>query len=144
MCGTFVRENREVPCLPVRVVCGRPPGERCGGNPRMFGRGKSDQFVVSFLHPEFPQGTGRFDRSGLGSLPWLRGIFECCRGTVAAGVLLLRPGNDWGWSRGAQGGERVVLHVVQRPTTKPAFSSARTTWSPRMAGTGGVRPRRGR
>ena len=23
MCGTFVRENREVPCLPVRVVCGR-------------------------------------------------------------------------------------------------------------------------
>jgi hypothetical protein len=23
MCGTFVRENREVPCPPVRVVCGR-------------------------------------------------------------------------------------------------------------------------
>ena len=26
MCGTFVRENREVPCLPVRVVCGRDAG----------------------------------------------------------------------------------------------------------------------
>ena len=26
MCGTFVRENREVPCLPVRVVCGRAAG----------------------------------------------------------------------------------------------------------------------
>ena len=24
--GTFVRENREVPCLPVRVVCGRAAG----------------------------------------------------------------------------------------------------------------------
>ena len=33
---------------------------------------------------------------------------------------------------------------VTRPTTKPAFSSARTTWLPRMAGTGGIRPRRGR
>jgi len=26
MCGTFVRENREVPGLPVRVVCGRAAG----------------------------------------------------------------------------------------------------------------------
>jgi hypothetical protein len=26
MCGTFVRENREVPRLPVRVVCGRDAG----------------------------------------------------------------------------------------------------------------------
>jgi hypothetical protein len=26
MCGTFVRENREVPCLPVRVVSGRAAG----------------------------------------------------------------------------------------------------------------------
>ena len=26
MCGTFVRENREVPCLPVREVCGRAAG----------------------------------------------------------------------------------------------------------------------
>ena len=26
MCGTFVRENREVPCPPVRVVCGRAAG----------------------------------------------------------------------------------------------------------------------
>jgi len=26
MCGTFVRENREIPCLPVRVVCGRDAG----------------------------------------------------------------------------------------------------------------------
>lgn len=26
MRGTFVRENREVPCLPVRVVCGRAAG----------------------------------------------------------------------------------------------------------------------
>jgi hypothetical protein len=26
MCGTFVCENREVPCLPVRVVCGRAAG----------------------------------------------------------------------------------------------------------------------
>ena len=46
MCGTFVRENREVPCLPVRWSAGGPPGERRGGNPRMDGRGKSDQFVV--------------------------------------------------------------------------------------------------
>ena len=28
MCGTFMRENREVLCLPVRVVCGRAVGER--------------------------------------------------------------------------------------------------------------------
>ena len=46
MCGTFVRENREVPCLPVRVVCGRAAGERRGGNPRMDGGGKSDWSVV--------------------------------------------------------------------------------------------------
>ena len=26
MCGTFVRENREVPCPAVRVVCGRAAG----------------------------------------------------------------------------------------------------------------------
>ena len=26
MCGTFVRENREVPCLPACVVCGRAAG----------------------------------------------------------------------------------------------------------------------
>ena len=26
MCGPFVRENREGPCLPVRVVCGRDAG----------------------------------------------------------------------------------------------------------------------
>jgi hypothetical protein len=46
MCGTFVCENREVPCLPVRVVCGRAArGTRCG-NPWMYGCGKSDQFVV--------------------------------------------------------------------------------------------------
>ena len=46
MCGTFVRENREVPCPPVRVVSGRAAGGTLGGNPRMNGRGKSDQFVV--------------------------------------------------------------------------------------------------
>ncbi len=39
MCGTFVHENREGPLLPVRVVCGWPPGERQGGNPRMHGAG---------------------------------------------------------------------------------------------------------
>ena len=26
MCGTFMHENREVPCLPARVVCGRAAG----------------------------------------------------------------------------------------------------------------------
>ena len=46
MCGTFVRENREVRARPSAWAAGGPPGERFGGNPRMDGRGKSDQFVV--------------------------------------------------------------------------------------------------
>ena len=53
-----------------------------------------DSQSVSFLHPEFPQGGGWFDRSGLGSLCWFRGIFERFPDTAAARVPLLRAGND--------------------------------------------------
>src|ERR1700677_3272663 len=45
--GTFVRENREVPRLPARVVCGRAArGNASAGSPWVHGRGKSDQLVV--------------------------------------------------------------------------------------------------
>ena len=67
---------------------------------------------MSFLHPEFPQGGGWFDRSGLGSLCWFRGIFERFPDTAAARVPLLRAGNDR-FRRGADDGERIVFHVVQ-------------------------------
>lgn len=47
MCGTFVRENREVPRPPVRVVCGRAArGNASAAIPWMQGRGKSDWSVV--------------------------------------------------------------------------------------------------
>lgn len=47
MCGTFARENREVPCLPARVACGRAArGNASAGIPWVHGRGKSDQLVV--------------------------------------------------------------------------------------------------
>jgi hypothetical protein len=47
MCGTFARENREVPGLPVRVVCGRAArGNAAAAIPWTDGLGKSDQFVV--------------------------------------------------------------------------------------------------
>src|SRR6516225_4657639 len=39
------RTGRSRAC-PSAWSAGGPPGERCGGNPRMDGRGKSDQFVV--------------------------------------------------------------------------------------------------
>ena len=52
MCGTFVRENREVPCLPVRVVCGRAAGGNASAAiPCTYGRGKSDQFVIPASPP---------------------------------------------------------------------------------------------
>jgi hypothetical protein len=59
---------------------------------------------MSFLHPEFPQGGGWFDSSGLGSLSWFWGVFECFSNTAVARVPLSRIGNDQGGSRGAQGG----------------------------------------
>ena len=47
MRGTSACENREVPGLPVRVVCGRAArGNAAAAIPWMNGRGKSDQFVV--------------------------------------------------------------------------------------------------
>ena len=47
MCGTSARENREVPGLPVRMVCGRAArGNAAAAIPWTNGPGKSDQFVV--------------------------------------------------------------------------------------------------
>jgi hypothetical protein len=61
MCGTFVRENREVPCLPVRVVCGRAArGNAAAAIPWTDGRGKSDQFVV----PASPPNEARAEEAG--------------------------------------------------------------------------------
>ena len=46
MCGTFVRENREVPCLPVRVVRGRPRGNAEAVIPGWTGAGSRISSVV--------------------------------------------------------------------------------------------------
>ena len=45
------RTGRSRAC-PSAWSAGGPPGERCGGNPRMHGRGKSDQFVVPASLPD--------------------------------------------------------------------------------------------
>jgi hypothetical protein len=61
MCGTFVRENREVPGLPVRVVCGLAArGNAAAVIPWVHGRGKSDQFVV----PASPPNEARAEEAG--------------------------------------------------------------------------------
>jgi hypothetical protein len=68
---------------------------------------------MSILHPEFPLRGGRFDKFGPGSSPWLPGVFECLPNTGLAMLPGLQTGNDQRSSRGAQGGGRVVLHVMQ-------------------------------
>ena len=46
MYGTFMRENREIPRSPVRLITGRDvQGTRCG-TPEMYEGGKSDGPVV--------------------------------------------------------------------------------------------------
>jgi hypothetical protein len=55
MCGTFKRENREIPRSPVRLITGRAVWEtlgRCGGTPEMHERGKSDRPVVPANPPK--------------------------------------------------------------------------------------------
>ena len=46
MCGTLCARTGRSRACPSAWSAGGPPGERCGGNPRMHGCGKSDQFVV--------------------------------------------------------------------------------------------------
>jgi hypothetical protein len=63
MCGTFVRENREVPRLPVRVVRGRAArGNASAGIPWVHGRGKPGQLVV----PASPPNEARAEGAGEG------------------------------------------------------------------------------
>jgi RNA-directed DNA polymerase len=51
MCGTFMRENREVPRSPCRLIAGgAAQGTHCG-TPEMHGRGKSDRPVVPAILP---------------------------------------------------------------------------------------------
>ena len=44
--GTSIRENWEIPCSPVQLIGGGPPGEGQGRTPGMHERGKSDHFVL--------------------------------------------------------------------------------------------------
>ena len=46
MYGTSLRENREIPCLPVQLIGDGPPRECQGRTPGMYERGKSDHLVV--------------------------------------------------------------------------------------------------
>src|SRR5215211_1291596 len=46
MYGTSVRENREIPRSPVRLITGRAAWGTQGGTPEMHERGKSDRLVV--------------------------------------------------------------------------------------------------
>ncbi|MGH3278022.1 MAG: hypothetical protein ACRDNW_02665, partial [Trebonia sp.] len=62
--------------------------------------------LMSFFHPEFVQGGAQFDRPGRFSLSWFRAVFECLSNTGPPAVPALRPGNDHGRSRSAQGSER--------------------------------------
>jgi hypothetical protein len=69
--------------------------------------------LLSFLHPEFPQGGGRFE-----DLAWVLcagsgGYSSAYRIRRWRGWPQLRTGNDPVRSRGAQGGERVIFHVMQ-------------------------------
>src|SRR5262249_40470269 len=57
------RTGRSRAC-PSAWSAGGPPGERCGGNPRMDGRGKSGRFVVPASPPN--EATGRGGGGGEG------------------------------------------------------------------------------
>ena len=69
--------------------------------------------LMSFLHPELPQGVGWFDRFEPDSFRWLRALFAWPSNTALAVAGVSRIGNDRTGSRGAQGSERVMFHVVQ-------------------------------
>jgi hypothetical protein len=51
MYGTFERENRESPYLPVHVVSGRAAQRTLGGTAEMYGYGQSDGPVVPAIPP---------------------------------------------------------------------------------------------
>src|SRR5450756_35031 len=74
---------------------------------------RANPTIMSFFHPELSQGPARFDRPGRGSFRWFRELFEHLRDTALPTASASQPGNDQALSRGAQGGERVVFHVVQ-------------------------------
>ena len=57
------RTGRSRAC-PSAWSAGGPPGERCGGNPRMYGCGKSDQFVVPANLPNKAAGCGGREEKG--------------------------------------------------------------------------------
>src|SRR5690349_22881429 len=69
--------------------------------------------IMSFLHPELSQGTPRFDRYGPGSFRCFRALFVRLWNTALVAAPVSRIGNDRAGSRGAQGSERVVFHVMQ-------------------------------
>ena len=52
MCGTFMRENREIQDPPAPLIGGRPLRERSGGTPGMHGCWKSDRLVVPANPPD--------------------------------------------------------------------------------------------
>jgi hypothetical protein len=73
MQGVSMRENREIPRLPVPLIGGGPPREGCGRTPGMYERGKSDRLVVPTKPPnkaiaaEVVEGRGRGEGNPVGT-----------------------------------------------------------------------------
>ena len=67
MYGTSMRENREIPRSPVRLITGRDAQGTRGGTPEMHERGKSDGPVVPANLPNKAAGAvAEAGRKGIG------------------------------------------------------------------------------
>ena len=69
MYGTSMRENREIPRSPVRLITGRAAQGTRGGTPEMHERGKSDRPRSTCEPAEQGRGSGRGGGGGKGSEP---------------------------------------------------------------------------
>jgi len=65
MRGVSMRENREVPRSPARLITGGPLREGHGCTPEMNERGKSDSPVLSAFKVRRPRGARQHDRRAL-------------------------------------------------------------------------------